>query len=30
MWAFIMGYILGGVFGIVLMAIFAARKDDEE
>lgn len=27
---FILGFIAGGIFGIVLMAIFVAGKDDEE
>ena len=27
---FILGFIAGGIFGFILMAIFAAGKDDEE
>lgn len=27
---FILGFIAGGILGIVLMAIFVAGKDDEE
>lgn len=27
---FITGFILGGILGIVFMAAFAARKDNEE
>lgn len=27
---FFLGFIVGGVFGVILMALVAARKDEEE